>query len=62
MIKACKVTVITDNKSYIRNVYDSLSNAMKTFDRNLEKHRQWIGIPAGEKIIEVKYSVISIGK
>jgi hypothetical protein len=55
MIKICKVTIITECNSYIRRIAGSIYNVMKIIDRNLEKHRQWIGIPVGEKIIEVKY-------
>jgi hypothetical protein len=55
MIKICKVTIITKRNSYIRRIAGSIYNVMKIIDRNLENHRQWIGIPVGEKIIEVKY-------
>ena len=55
MIKVCKVTIITERNSYIRRIVGSIYDVMKIIDRNLEKHRQWIGIPSGEKIIEVKY-------
>lgn len=62
MIKACKVTIITERNSYIRRFVGTLSNVMSFIDKTLPNNSQLIGIPSGEKIIEVKYNVISIGK
>lgn len=62
MIKACKVTIITERNSYIRRFVGTLSNVMSFIDKTLANNSQLIGIPSGEKIIEVKYNVISIGK
>lgn len=56
MVKMCKVTIITECNSYIRRLAGSLSNVMNSIDKNLYNNRQLIGIPFGEKIIEVKYN------
>lgn len=62
MIKACKVTIITEHKSYIRRIAGKISSVMKFIDKTLDNNRQLIGIPSNEKIIEIKYNVITIGK
>lgn len=62
MIKACKVTIITEHKSYVRRIPGKISSVMKFIDKTLDNNRQLIGVPYTEKIIEVKYNVISIGK
>jgi hypothetical protein len=56
MIKVCKVTIITERNSYIRRIAGTISNVMSFIDKTLVNNRQLIGIPSGEKIIEVKYN------
>lgn len=60
MVKMCKVTIITERKSYIRRLAGSLSTVMNSIDKNLNNNRQLIGIPFGEKIIEVKYNEYNV--
>ena len=60
MGKMCKVTIITERKSYVRRLAGSLSNVMNIIDKNLHNNRQLIGIPFNEKIIEVKYNEYNI--
>lgn len=60
MVKMCKVTIITECNSYVRRLAGSLSNVMNSIDKNLYNNRQLIGIPFGEKIIEVKYNEYNV--
>lgn len=60
MVKMCKVTIITERNSYVRRLAGSLSNVMNSIDKNLYNNRQLIGIPFGEKIIEVKYNEYNV--
>lgn len=56
MIKACRVTIITERNSYVRRITGTIFNVMSFIDKTLANNRQLIGIPSGEKIIEVKYN------
>ena len=56
MVKVCKVTIITERNSYVRRIAGTISNVMSFIDKTLANNRQLIGIPSGEKIIEVKYN------
>ena len=56
MVKVCKVTIITERNSYVRRIASTISNVMSFIDKTLANKRQLIGIPSGEKIIEVKYN------
>lgn len=60
MVKMCKVTIITERNSYVRRLAGSLFNIMNSIDKNLEYNRQILGIPSGEKIIEVKYNEYNV--
>mgnify|MGYP003310969199 CR=1 FL=1 len=60
MVKVCKVTIITERNSYVRRITGTISNVMSFIDKTLANNRQLIGIPSGEKIIEVKYNEYNV--